>query len=248
MTSPTNPTLKFPQKQPQNGRYGRLPLDLLPKILSLSNQEAKVFMVLSMLANFKREPIGMVECQSFSDLANMIGIRRTSLYRAVAGLVERGMVTRTGRDTCLMVRHYLSHEETPVSHEETGGVSSGDTISPQPQPSIDTYAAPIRSEEVSEEEATVVVAELPVKTKKKHSPSWLVWDSEREILTSRNGDSNGNQEFMKRWKERLGEEDIIWTEKDLAEKWLRENPEKRIRVKRFDRFFGNWLEKRWEAS
>jgi len=227
-------------------------LDLLPKILSLSNQEAKVFMVLSMLANFKREPLGMVECQSLSDLARKIGIPRRSFYRTLSALQRTGLVTRPGRDTCVMVTHYLRHEDTPLCHGDTPPVSPCLTESLQLQPSIDTYTAPIRSEEVSEEvseeEATVVVADLPAHKKQHRSPSWLIWDSEREVLTTRSGDTLGNKEFMDRWKERLGEEDIIWTEKELAEKWLKENPEKRLRVKRFDRFFGNWLEKRWETS
>ena len=153
MESPkTNTTLQFPQKQPQNGRYGRLPLDLLPKILSLSNQEAKVFMVLSMLANFKREPLGMVECESLSDLARKIGIPRRSFYRTLSALQRTGLVTRPGPDTCVIVTHYVCHEDTPLCHEDTPPVSSCLTESPQPQPSIGSCEPPIRSEEVSEEE------------------------------------------------------------------------------------------------
>ena len=70
----THPTLQFPQKQPQNGCYGRIPVNLLPKIQALSNFEAKVFLFLATLANFKREPLGEVD-MNISELAKEVAAK-----------------------------------------------------------------------------------------------------------------------------------------------------------------------------
>ncbi len=135
-------------------------------------------MVLSMLANFKREPLGMVECQSLSDLARTIGVPRKSFYRTLSALQRTGLVTRPGPDTCVIVTHYLRHEDTPLCHEDTPPVSPCLTESPQPQPSIDSCAAPIRSEEVSEEEVKKK-GKRAVKPAPPHPLNGLIsWDKE----------------------------------------------------------------------
>jgi len=225
--------------------YGRLPDDLRPVFARLSHLEMHVYSMLTITAvrSENKKDVGCVNI-SKSALAREMGIDRTSLRRAIKGLFDAKLLLQGG-SSCPsswgIMPHYLG------SHDSVGG-SSRPIKSPQHQQKTDTYEPLKRSEDVSEDEETVVAAELPVKKKQKRSPSWLIWSVEKDKLVTRNGDSNGNREFMARWKERLGDEDIIWTEKEAAEKWLRENPEKRIRTKRFDRFFGNWLNKRWEAS
>lgn len=123
-------------------------MDLLPIILKLSNFEAKVFTFVTCLANFKRQPLGRVE-MSLSALAKQVGTSRGSLRRALKSLEEHGLITQAsgspGSNGWITVIHYLDHQDPP-------GGSPRPHESPQPQPSIDTYAAPIRSEEVSEEE------------------------------------------------------------------------------------------------
>ena len=121
-------------------------MDMAPKLRELSHLEVHVFTILSIFANFKREPLGVVE-MSMTEIAREVGIRRSSLYRTLSALERTGLVetVSSGDTKRLLMRHYLSPHETPP-------VSSGDTKSPQPQPSIGSCEPPIRSEEVSEEE------------------------------------------------------------------------------------------------
>lgn len=186
MKSPTtNTTLQFPQKQPQNGRYGRFPLDLLPIILKLSNFEAKVFTFATILANFKRHPIGRVD-MSFSALAKQVGTSRGSLRRALKALEEHGLITQThgspGSNGWITVTHYLECYDPPPG-------SPRPTKSPQPQPSIGSCEPPIRSEEVSEEEVKKKRGKRSAKASPPHLLSEHVrWDKEgRRIRFSPQG-------------------------------------------------------------
>lgn len=250
--------------QPANG-FGRIPDELFGPLCQVSHLGRSVFILLCIKANRYRKrsgkPIGELP-HSINDVAMWLGTSRGSIRRALKSLDEQNLIDywRGG----IRVRHYakgvdhsdpgdhsdpnLDHGDPLIDHGDPPPGSPRSTKSPQLQLNTDSYTPYIGSEEVSEEDTTTVVAELPVKKKPKRSPSWLIWSVEKDKLVTRNGDTNGNQAFMDRWKERLGEEDVIWAEKEAAEKWLRENPEKRIRVKRFDMFFGKWLEKRWEAS
>ena len=240
----TNPTLHFPQDQPKKRQFGRIPVDLLSKIQTLSNQEAKVFLVLSMLANFKREPLGMVECQSLSDLAKTIGVPRKSFYRAIEGLTKCGLVTRPGRDTCVVVTHYLCHEDAPPVSLGHTPVSSCLTETAGAPKESTTCKAPIRSEEVSEEVTEAVAAGNGHK-KPRRRPSWLIWNSDEEQLRSRPGKEfqERKDEFFKLWADRLGNEDALYEQLSEADKWLKRHPDRRGKVKRFDMFFGKWLDR-----
>lgn len=176
----THPTLQFPQKQPQNGRYGRIPMDLLPKFRELSHLEVHVFTVLSVLANFKRDPVGEVSLTN-SELAREVGIDRKSLWRALKALVDHELVA-LGHNGRVMVPHYLCHQATPP-------VAPRHAESPQPQPSIGSCEPPIRSEEVSEEEVKKKRGKRSAKASPPHHLDGLVrWDKmHRRLSFSQNG-------------------------------------------------------------
>ena len=146
-------------------------MDLLPIILKLSNFEAKVFTFATILANFKRHPIGRVD-MSLSALAKQVGTSRGSLRRALKALEGHGLITQThgspGSNGWITVTHYLECYDPPPG-------SPRPTKSPQPQPSIGSCEPPIRSEEVSEEEVKKKRGKRAAKAAPPHPLSGLVW-------------------------------------------------------------------------
>ncbi len=162
------------EKQAPNGRFGRIPLELLPVLRNLSNVEFRVFSILCVFANFSREPLGKVE-ESTTLLAQESGLRRSSIYRTIPTLEKLGLVETVSQgDTMrLVVRHYLSLQETPP-------VSQGDTESLQPEQNTTTSKPLRRREEVKKEEVKRKRGKRAKKPAPPHPLNGLVyWDKEK---------------------------------------------------------------------
>jgi len=216
-------------------------MELLPKLRELSHLEVHVFTILSIFANFSRKPLGLVEL-SMTEIAREVGIRRSSLYRTLSALERTGLVetVSSGDTKRLLMRHYLPD----VSPHETPPVSSGDAEAAGAPKESTSCKAPRRSEEVSEEVTEAVAAGNGHK-KPRRRPSWLIWNSDEERLEARKEEEfqKRRDEFMTLWFERLGNEEAFYEQLSEADKWLKRHPDRRGKVKRFDMFFGKWLDR-----
>lgn len=224
------------EKQPPKEYFGRIPDRLLPVIRELTHLEAHVFLVLCILANRSttRGPLGEV-CMTKTALAKECGIKRWPLYRAIDGLATKELVT-PGDNGCHMVCHYLSHGVSLP-------VTPCDTVSTQPQQNTNTYEPLIGSEEVSEEVDVAAAPATPKKAPRKRVKPWLYWDAEEGELKARTDDPRCSA-FTKKWAELLGNEERVYDQYEKANEWLKKFPKKRVNIKEFDQFFGNWLRKK----
>ena len=213
------------EKQPSNSLYGRIPLELLPELREHSNLECRIFMFLSALGNWKRDPLGEV-CFSQVELARIMGIDRKSLWRGLRPLAASGLVA-LGRTGCVTMPHYLRPHAAPP-------VASGRTDSPQPQQNTSSYKAPIRSEEVHKKQKAPVARKKP--------KSVLYWDSDLEQLRALETHPNVNAWYAK-WGGLLGSQERLEGEIDKANDWLKAKPKAIARTKNFQMFMERWLGK-----
>lgn len=236
MTRPkdTRPT---DEKQPL---FGRIPASLLPKLRGLTHLDVHVFTVLSVLANFKREPLGEV-CMGISAIARQIGIHRKSLYRSLGHLEASGLVS-WGHSKCVMVTHYTGHGDTPP-------VSLGHADQPQLPIESSTSKAPIRSEEDHKKQKAATATnggqekpKAPVRKKRvPRQKPFLYWD-DRDRIKAREDDPRFVAWF-KKWAEALGSEDRVDEETEKAIEWLRARPKAVAKMKSYPQFMDRWLEK-----
>lgn len=236
--------------------YGRLPDDLRSVFARLSHLEMHVYSML-MITSIRSENNGNVGCVNISKsaLAREMGVDPKSIRVAAKGLFAAGLL-KDGTKLCpkswALIPHYLGDSPLPSegssptplrAHPLPPRVSSP-TKSPQPQQKTDTYEPLKRSEDVSEDVVDDVSAGNGHKKTRKSS-SWLIWDSSEEKLVSRPGETfqKRRDEFMALWFERLGNEEAFYEQLSQADKWLKANPNKRGKTKRFDTFFSRWLDR-----
>lgn len=190
-------------------------MDLLPKIRLLSGAEAKALMVLTMFANFKREPLGEVDL-TVTELADRLGTSRGSVRRSLDKLERLKMIRRSPFSGSLRSTHRI----TVIHYVDQGDPPPGSprsTKSSQVQPFIEGYEPPRRSEYVSEKEVKRKEASTTPGSKKSKSKSaskkksttadLLLWDSAKSEVT---GDAG---------KARLREK-IYQHYDDLGEAWI----------------------------
>jgi DNA-binding MarR family transcriptional regulator len=211
------------ETQEKNG-FGRVPDALDPKLAKLSHLEAHVFLMLTISAVRKpTDPrLGCVDI-SKSELARKMGIDRTSLRRATRRLFDLGLLD-PGGSSCPkgwgIMTHYLGHHDS-------GGGSSGPVASPQPQPSIEGYAAPIRSEDEVKTKVKTGARKARKKPARKSAPPHVLqkivaWDKERrEVRITASG-----RRALQRSLTRLEADERLehsLTEAEMQEGWGRLN-------------------------
>ncbi len=155
--------------------FGWAPDSMIDAIPNLTHLEGHLFWYLCMVAERTGNRNGKSGevCLSRSELARRFKVKRFSLTRAIDGLMKAGLV-RGGTSSatpgtscvtpCLIMCHYVAPH---VPHPDTSCV----TESPQPQPEASTYAPPIRSEDVSENEVKTKKASATTNSKKSKSKS-----------------------------------------------------------------------------
>ncbi len=225
MTKPKD-TVSTAEKQQL---FGRIPANLLPKLRGLTHLDVHVFTVLSVLANFKREPLGEV-CMSIAAIAREVGIPRKSLYRSLGHLEASGLVS-WGHSKCVMVTHYLSHGDTPP-------VSSGHADQPQLPIESSTSKAPIRSEEDHKKQKAAAAKKKP----RRKPRSCVYWNNEEKRLGTVKSHP-AEETWWAYWVGELGSEERLEVEFTKANKWLLRHPARIARTKNFQKLMDNWLNK-----
>lgn len=188
----TNPILQFPENQPKNGLYGKIPMELLPKLRELSNHEVRVFVVLSIFANFKRKPLGAVDI-GVKQIARECGTSPGSIRRALPKIEGIGLISlggSPGSPRGITVIHYGVQGDPP------GGSPRSQKSAGAPKEST-TSTAPRRSEEVSEEEVKKKRGKRAKKPAPPHPLNGLVsWDKEkREVRFGTDGVKRLNEKL-----------------------------------------------------
>lgn len=127
------------ESQPKNGRFGRVPESDAGAISKLSHLQAHVYLVACMLANRKKEPLGLVE-RSMRQIAQLANSSHPRVIEAAKELEGRGLVRyEHGRLFVIHCQNMVPSEnhsgslkEPPRLHEGTAPVLSENHSSPQP--------------------------------------------------------------------------------------------------------------------
>lgn len=250
MRSPkTNPILQFPENQPKKRSYGRLYVENQSVYTRLAPLAFKIYGIACLYAWRDIEPLGVVP-MSLREFSKLVGSPHKSVIRAIPQLVEEKLISYDkGKITVLS--YWCPVDTTPGSTGPRPGVertpplvSSGHQTSLQPQLDKGVTAPSDVISDVYQTTSDVVAAGNGHKKTRKSS-SWLIWDSDEERLVSRPGETfqKRRDEFMALWFERLGNEEAFYEQLSQADQWLKRNPNKRGKTKRFDTFFSRWLDR-----